>query len=140
MLKKICCILFLSSIAFAKPIKVRHVSDLNFGQGVPGDPVVVISAGTVDNASNGSFDVEGDANTAYTIVLPSAPEEIQTGNGSNRDTISIYNFTSYPAEGANGLLNTNGDQLLLIGATRAALRVNQKAGVYDGSFSVTVVY
>jgi hypothetical protein len=52
----------------------------------------------------------------------------------------VSTFVSFPAAGANGLLNATGTQTLLVGATRAALAANQAAGTYTGTYNVTVVY
>lgn len=127
-----------SSKLYSKPIKISKTSDLVFGTGAPGDSSKQIPPGTSENSSNASFQVTGDANTAYSITLPAAPITIKTGNGANSDTIEVSNFQSFPV--GNGLLNASGSQNLFVGATRAALRLNQKAGPYTGGFTVTVVY
>jgi hypothetical protein len=59
-------------------------------------------------------------------------------NGAN--TIAVNTFVSFPAAGANGLLNATGSQLLLVGATRDALAANQALGTYTGTYTVDVVY
>ncbi|MGZ3770433.1 MAG: DUF4402 domain-containing protein [Bdellovibrio sp.] len=121
----------------AGPLKVTALSDLSFPLGVPGDPAYVISAGTSDNGSNASFRVSGNANQAYSIVLP-ATATMDFKKGSKSDSILIYSFVSYPA--INGVLNNLGQADFFVGATRDALRTNQTAGSYSGHFSVTVVY
>jgi hypothetical protein len=125
--------------AHAKPIKITVVSGLDFGNGGPGDIAKTIAPGTSETSSNASFEVSGDANTAYTITLP-ASGTMTTGNGQNTDTINLTNFQSFPTAGANGLLNVSGIQNLFLGATRAALKVTQRQGTYTGSYTMTVVY
>jgi hypothetical protein len=133
------CFLYLS-VAYSKGIKVTTVSSLNFGVGAPGDSSKVVVAGTTESASNGSFTVTGDPNTAYTIILPTkATMQIKNSNSPD-SSIEISGFNSYPVAGANGLLGSFGSQSLYLGATRAGLRSSQRAGSYSGSFSLTVVY
>lgn len=131
------CFFVAPPAAIAKPIKVTQVSDLDFGTGIPGDFSKVIPAGTSENSTNGSFSVTGDANRSYSIVLPSSAT-LQTGKGPKSDTISISNFLSFPS--GNGVLGVTGAQNVFVGATRSALRLTQKAGLYSGSYSITVVY
>lgn len=134
--------LFLSSSALAakpKVLKISTVSDLDFGTGSPGDFSKTISPGTSETSTNASFSVTGEPNTAYTITLPSSAT-LQTGNGNKKDTINLSNFQSFPIQGANGLLDTSGNQMVFIGATRDSLKTTQLAGSYSGSFSITVVY
>lgn len=120
-------------------IAITNVSNLDFGNGSAGDPAKTVVPGTVENAVNGSFNVTGAANTAYTITLPTTITMITGPGGANR-TIVVNTFTSFPAAGANGLLSAGGAQLLLIGATRAALGAGQIVGAYAATYVVTVVY
>lgn len=128
------CIFILSNAVHAKSIRISRISDLEFGTGGAGDPAKTVPSGTAENATNASFEVQGDDNRAYSISLP-ATATIRRGTV---DSITLSSFTSYPS--GNGLLNNRGEQLLFIGATRAALRVNQTAGAYSGTFTITVVY
>lgn len=128
------CIVILGSSAHARSIKITRLSDLDFGSGGAGDPAKIVPSGTTENATNASFEVQGDDNRAYSISLP-ATATIRRGTV---DSITLYSFTSYPS--GNGLLDNNGQQLLYVGATRDALRVNQTAGAYSGTFTITVVY
>ncbi|MFS4457720.1 DUF4402 domain-containing protein [Bdellovibrio sp. HCB2-146] len=128
------CLVFFCDFTYARSIKISRLSDLDFGSGGAGDPAKIVPSGTSENATNASFLVEGDNNRAYSISLP-ATATIRRGTV---DSITLSSFTSYP--NANGLLNNLGEQNLYIGATRAALRVNQTAGSYSGTFTITVVY
>lgn len=117
-------------------IAIANVSDLVFGSAVQGEAAKVVVPGTAENAENGSFNVTGQPSQAYTITLPTTP--INLTNGAN--TIAVGTFTSFPAAGANGALSGTGSQLLLVGATRAALSPTQAVGTYTGTYTVDVVY
>lgn len=121
-------------------LTITNVSDLDFGTAAPGDVAKTVVPGTSENADNGSFTVAGQASMAYTITLPAAAVSMTTGGGGANETISVATFASYPAAGANGLLGAGGTQLLLVGATRAALGASQVPGTYTGTYTVTVVY
>lgn len=122
-------------------LSITNVSDLDFGTAPAGDAQKTVAPGATENAENGSFTVNGQANTAYTITLPTdGTVTMVTGGGGANETIAVSTFTSFPAAGANGLLNGSGTQTLLVGATRAALSASQVAGTYTGTYTVTVVY
>ncbi|MFZ4404455.1 MAG: DUF4402 domain-containing protein [Pseudobdellovibrionaceae bacterium] len=121
-------------------LAITNVSDIVFGSAAAGDAAKTVLPGAVENATNGSFNVTGQSGQAYTITLPAdGTVTLVTGVGGLNQTIAVNNFVSFPAAGANGLL-TGGTQLLLVGATRAALGASQVAGSYTGTYSVTVVY
>lgn len=119
---------------------ISNVSALDFGIASPGDTAKVVPPSTVENATNGSFNVTGQPNTAYTIQLPATALNMITGIGGANRTIAVSTFVSFPAAGVNGLLSAAGAQLLLVGATRAALPATQITGSYTGTYSVTVIY
>jgi spore coat protein U-like protein len=121
-------------------LAIANVSDLDFGSAAAGEAAKTVAPGTSENAENGSFNVTGQANTAYTITLPAIPVQIVTGGAGPNEVIEVADFTSFPAAGANGLLNGTGAQALYVGATRAALSATQAAGTYTGAYTVTVVY
>lgn len=123
-------------------LSIVKFSDLDFGTGVQGDPSKTVDSDTSDTAGNASFSVYGQPNKAYTITLPDNDSVVMTtGTGSSSNQlIAVNNFTSYPAQGANGQLNSEGKEMLYIGATRDALLPNQEAGSYTANFTVTVVY
>lgn len=122
-------------------ISIANVSDLDFGSAPQGDGSKTVVPGVVENGTNGSFTVSGQASTAYTITLPTDGVVIMqtAGGGANKD-IAVNSFVSFPAAGANGLIGGGGTQLLLVGATRAALGVAQVPGNYTTTYTVTVVY
>jgi hypothetical protein len=121
-------------------IGIVKVSDLAFGTAAPGDATATVLPGTIENASNASFTVSGQASTAYTITLPSSVT-MTTGVGGANRTILVNAFASFPTAGAGtGLIGGGGTQLLLVGATRAAIGASQVAGAYSAAFTVTVNY
>ena len=122
-------------------ISIAQVSDLEFGSAPQGDAAKTVAPGTSEDAENASFNVSGEASTAYTISVPADGSVVmQTGGGGANETIAVDSFISYPAAGANGLLDGTGGQLLLIGATRSALGATQVTGSYTTNFTVDVVY
>ena len=122
-------------------ISIAQVSDMDFGSDVPGAAAKTVAPGTAEDAENASFTVSGQASTAYTITLPSdGTVTMITGGGGANETIAVNSFASFPAAGANGLLDGTGSQSLYVGATRAALGASQVVGAYTGSFTVDVVY
>ncbi len=123
-------------------IGITQVSDLDFGTAVQGDAAKTVAPGAADNAENASFDVTGEPGLAYTITLPSNGTIVMTtGTGASaNEQIAVDSFVSSPAAGANGLLDGTGNQLLLVGATRAALLATQVPGSYSDTFTVDVVY
>ena len=114
-------------------ISITKVSDLAFGNGPPGDAAKVVAAGTVEDASNASFTVAGQASTAFTLTLPAT---INMVNGAN--TIAVNTFTSNA--GTTPTIGAGGTFTLFVGATRAALGATQAVGAYTGTFTATVIY
>jgi len=120
-------------------ISIANVSDLAFGTAVQGDAAKTVVPGAAENADNGSFTVSGAPSTAYTITLPADGDVVlQTAGGGVDKDIAVTAFTSFPS--ATGTIGAGGTQLLLIGATRAALSATQVAGSYTDTYTVTVVY
>ncbi len=133
-----CFWLLIGQQTYAVAIKITTVSQIDFGNGAPGDAAKQVLPSTTDNATNASFNVTGDPNRAFTIGLPATAINMQTGAGATLDTISVSTFSSFPTGPAT--LDATGKRTLLVGATRAALRLTQRAGLYSGSYSITVVY
>lgn len=131
-------ILFCIEASAKKGISINLISDLDFGTVVQGDLADTVAPGTTESSSNASFQVSGDKNSSYTIVLPSG--SVTMSNTSGVGTLAVSSFRSFPSEGSNGVLDKNGHQFLFIGATRAAIPLTQPRGNYAGSFMVTVAY
>ncbi len=120
-------------------ISITKASDLDFGTAAQGDVAKTVAPGVAEDASNASFTVAGTPNSAYTITLPAnGAVTLQTGLGGANETITVSNFASFPA--TTGTIGAGGNQLLLVGAQRAALGAAQVVGNYTATFTVTVVY
>ena len=132
---KLLSVLILAGSAFAQSIV--NQSDLVFPSAEPGSGAYTVLPGSTETSENASFLISGTAFTAYSIDLPKSAQMQNTQGGGK---IRVTNFTSNPAEGNNGLLNSSGEQWLYVGATRAKLNNNQNPGLYTISFVVTVIY
>ena len=121
-------------------LQLSRISDLDFGQAVQGSAERTVNPGTFDGPENASFQVTGEPGHSFMISLPGDQEVVMTidgGSTSNR-RIAIKTFKSNPS-GAS-YLPSNGSKLLFVGATREALKIDQKSGRYEGSFTIAVVY
>ncbi|WP_417336769.1 DUF4402 domain-containing protein [Halobacteriovorax marinus] len=136
MIYRILIFLFCFSV-YSKPISITNKRDLDFGTLVQGDAQKVIPPNT-NEPRTAQFEVKGDKNTSYTILLPSEAYIFLGGNGAQ--SIQIRNFNSIPAAGANGLLNSKGKQTINVGATLNAIEINKTPGAYSGSFTIDVIY
>lgn len=122
---------------FAQSIGIGQISNLNFPTAAQGDGNYTIPPTGSETAENASFMITGSSFTAYTIVLPTRVHMLHSSSSAR---VRVSKFKSIPAAGANGLLDSNGQQMLYVGAKRAKLGVNKRPGFYSISFSVTVVY
>ncbi|MGH1467554.1 MAG: DUF4402 domain-containing protein [Bdellovibrionales bacterium] len=121
--------------AYAAPITISQISDLDFGVGFLGDGTKRINRGSVDNAENASFLVTGDPGVTFSITLPG---KIWMNHSSTSSRIRVRRFRSRPKN--SGKIKNNGEKLLLVGATRNAIGTGLSTGSYSGTFTVTVVY
>lgn len=126
-----------STITVMAAMGITTVSNLVFPNAAAGDAAYVLPAGAAENANNASFNVTGNANTPFTIQLPTTVTMI-TGAGGANQTILVNAFTSTPA--TTGTLSAAGTATLFVGASRAALPAAQVAGAYTANFTVTVIY
>lgn len=120
-------------------IQIHKISDLNFGEASPGDAAKTILPGTSENRENASFELDGEPNRGFQIILPgrNSVKMIAGSGGPNREIV-IQDFASTPATA--GALDRNGKSTIFVGATRPAISSTQKSGDYVGQFNVTVVY
>ncbi|MCX6549147.1 MAG: DUF4402 domain-containing protein, partial [Acidobacteria bacterium] len=81
--------------------------------------------------SAAAFDVAGEPNTSFSVALPAS---IQIASG--KDSMTVDNFFT---DAAAYLLDGTGAHALSVGAA-LSIAANQPAGLYSGSFSVTVAY
>ena len=79
-----------------------------------------------------TFTIEGEAGRAYTIDLPASINI--TGAG---DPMAVATFVSDPAEGSYNPVGVS--TTLLVGAT-LSVAADQAAGLYTGTFDVSVNY
>ncbi len=134
-----------ASAKIYQPISIAKASDLNFGAMIatPTAGTVKLDPAGVRTASGGavlasaagvsaaSFDVAGEPNTSFAVGLPGS---IQITSGAN--SMTVDSFTT----GASAyLLDGAGASGLSVGAN-LSVAANQPAGLYSGSFSVTVAY
>jgi hypothetical protein len=120
-------------------LQIKKISDLNFGEASPGDGPKQVLAGVAENNENASFEVSGEPNRMYQIVLPADNSVMMiNGGGGPNSEIKIKEFSSFPIR--VGTLDTNGNGNIFVGATREAISLKQKVGDYAGQFFVTVVY
>ena len=128
------------------PISITTNQNLAFGSvsvGASGGTAVVSVAGaksvTGDVVNEGGshaqaiFDVNGSANSAYDITLPSS---ISVTAGANSMTVDTFN--SDKAGNSSSTDGTGADQFN-VGAT-LNVGANQAGGTYSGNFTVTVLY
>ena len=131
-------------------ISIVHTAHLNFGQIVasPTDPGTVAQTaaaspvrtatgctlGNTTGMSPATFTVGGEPNATYAITLPDDATVTLTGAG---DPMAITDFVSSPS--GTGTLSGGGLQTLYVGGT-LHVGAAQVAGVYSGTFDVTVTY
>lgn len=132
------------------PIAITKDVDMNFGniavQSSNGGTVVLATTGTrsqtggvtlpatAGTVTAASFTVTGQEDYTYAITLPTSPVTITRGGGS--ETMTINNFVSDPS--GTGTLS-GGSEVVNVGAT-LNVAAGQLAGLYSGTFSVTVNY
>lgn len=100
-----------------------------------------LGVGTAQNAFGAaSFTVGGEGALTYAITLPTTTN-ITTGSGAAAETMAVSSFVSNPnGTGAlSGSAGAAGTQTLLVGATITSV-ASQVAGIYSGTFTVTVAY
>ena len=128
-----------------QPITVTKSNDLAFGTVFPG----VSKSIAVTDGNAAAFAIAGQASTAVslTFTLPAT-----LGSGGNTLPLTAwtarYNTTNSAASGTNftpsssasaATLHTTGALYVFVGAT-AQPAVNQAAGSYSGTLTMTVVY
>lgn len=133
-----------ASAQILSTLTVANTRGLNFGQvaangagtlAIAGDGTVACSAALVCTGTRqtAAFDVTGTAGTAVTAAVTTASITLSDGAGHN---MTLDNFDVYFP---NGSTLTAGATSFNVGGT---LNVNaaQVAGVYNGSFNVSVEY
>lgn len=125
-------------------LTVNNITDLGFGvisaNGTPG--TVVVDVGNVRTCNNvtclgggsvqgAAFDVLGLSLAPYVVTFSSG-NTLTNGTGG---TMDLDTFT----DNSTGILDADGSTNLRVGAT-LNVNPNQAAGVYIGTFTVTVSY
>ena len=130
-----------------QPINVTAANALAFGNVLPG----VNSTVGVASANAGRFDVIGQVSTPVTLsfILPAdlsdglgnlLPIGSFTGNHNTTNSPTVTGFTPANAPATFGAtLSGTGTLFVFVGAT-VSPAVNQAAGAYTGSVTMTVVY
>ncbi|PQJ76271.1 DUF4402 domain-containing protein [Polaribacter glomeratus] len=135
-----------ASATIITPITITNTADLNFGDIIDGTGTVTLSpagvrttdyqafsgtqAGTVTAAS---FGITGQGDYTYSITLPTSDVTLtETGSA----TMIVNAFVSDPS--GTGTLSS-GAGIVSVGATLNVVS-GQTAGVYTGTFDVTVAY
>jgi hypothetical protein len=126
-------------------ISIAKVNDLQFGNIVAGVGATTVSLSTAGVRSGdgnpvlggtvtaASFTVTGDGTSTYAITLPTTTTLTRAAGA---ETMTVTGFGSNPS--GTGIL-TAGTQNLLVGAT-LNVGAGQVAGVYSGTFDVSVAY
>ena len=135
----------LASAKIYQPISIAKTADLNFGAMIatPTAGVVTLSSAGVRTAAGGAvlasaagvsaagFAVAGEPLTSFSVALPAS---IQIASGANSMTVDTFT-----TDAAAYLLDGTGAHPLTVGAN-LSITASQPAGLYSGSFSVTVAY
>ncbi len=139
-----------------RPISILAVNDLAFGNIVPSGVAgtLALTAAAITAATPGggitqpvatpgtrtaaSFTVGGEGGFTYAITLPGVA---QTITGPAAATMTVSGFTSSPnATGTlSNAIGAAGTETLYVGGT-LNVGINQAAGNYTGTFTVTVAY
>jgi hypothetical protein len=139
-----------------RPITISNSVDLAFGNvvpsGVAGTLALTAAASTVATPAGGItqpattpgtrtaavFTVGGEGGFTYAITLPSTA---QTITGPAAATMTVTAFVSSPTATSTltGSIGSAGSDTLYVGGT-LNVGINQAAGNYTGTFSVTVAY
>jgi len=136
-----------ASATIVTPISITKVTDLNFGAIVPSTEAGTVIVGNDNSISKtggvtlisqlgthsaAAFTVNGAANATFYIVPPTTVTLTKT---SSTETMTVSNLY----HNATGTLDGTGAEAFNVGAT-LAVAASQVAGVYTGTFDVTVAY
>ncbi len=123
--------------------------NLAFGHIIPGTggTVTITPAGASSSTgtvvltnqitkSAAKFKVTGDIGNTYTITLPVGSVNITNTTGSVGETMAVGTFTKTTTAGA---LDASGQEVFNVGGT-LTVASGQVAGVYQGTFPISVAY
>ncbi len=117
-------------------LDVKKMSDMYFPDAYSGSTSFTIEPGNMETAMNASFMVTGEPSKRVTVILPN--HKVILRNERNRGKIVVRNFNTNVGTSTN--LDTNGELLLFIGATRDEIPAKTPSGDYSGNFCITVMY
>lgn len=135
-----------ASATVVAPVTLVKTADLLFGSVAPASfapgTVTIYPAGgristnvvlsSMHLGNPASFYLTGNPGAGFSINLPSSITLTGPGN-----SMQLTTFTSSPA--STGSFNASGNATINVGGT-LTIGANQAAGVYSGSFSITVDY
>jgi hypothetical protein len=130
------------------PITIVKTVDLNFGAIVPSNQAGTVIVGN-DNSISGTggvtlisqlgthsaaaFTVNGEAEALYYVTVPASNVTLTKTSSSETMTVSTFYHS------ATGTLDETGEEAFNVGAT-LTVAASQPAGLYEGTFDVTVSY
>lgn len=143
-----------ATASISSPIGVSALTDLAFGTIIPGaGGTVIINPDKPDSESRSSigstflvssvyhpalFSVIGDPKSNYHVRgIPTSIYITKIG-GTEKMTVT-FSFSNNLDGSQHGKLNNTGNGSFLIGGT-LSVNANQTAGVYEGTFPVTILY
>ncbi len=148
----VCCFVLLEgalvSVRAQKPISVTAVQNLSFGSVFPGVPVHILRTNAT---SSGQYNIRGNKNAGIqvTFTLPSTmagplgatmPISFNSTDGGYSNPQNIGTQVPFdPRAPYTTALDKNGDAIVYLGST-ASPAVNQRAGSYTATITMTVVY
>lgn len=128
------------------PLTLSEAAPLEFGllnSSDSGGTVVVDNAdgrsatggATLDGGAvqSGTWSVQGEPDTAYSIALPDSDVTLVSGG----DSMTVNNFTD--SEGGSSATDASGGDSFTVGAT-LNVGADQMDGAYSGSYEITVAY
>lgn len=131
------------------PITIENKKALEFGDIVAGANTVTVDPDGVRTGSNedlflsvgripqaAQFTVSGEKSLSYLITF-AVVEDLT--NGSDTMTLSAFTENAGGSHDGKGTIGTDGTDSFKVGAT-LTVADNQEAGVYEGSYTVTVAY
>ena len=135
-----------------EPLTISVGTNLEFGDILVGSNEVTISTANERSATNESllltltsggrtpqastFNVQGEASLSYLITFAVVDN---LTNGSDTMTLSEFTENAGGLNDGKGTIGTGGTDSFQVGATLTVAN-DQEAGVYEGSYTVTVAY
>jgi hypothetical protein len=133
-------------------LSARETSQLNFGKFFPeqdGGEIHISPNGTRvpygsillsgGNYSVASYQVSGEVDMTYSILLPQTP--IQITSVQNSMSMVVTDWESYPPAGDAAGLLAGGTQQVYVGAKLIVGSIlDNPAGLYSGSYTITFSY